>query len=119
MFTPDGLLTDPGGRFVGREAIFGFLNGLHAHNASFRGRQHWVGSPLIAMDGPDRAAARAFACVPSYHANGAVNLDLVASYYDRLAKTDGQWWFAERLITPWIGQPLARFPRYAPIGAAA
>lgn len=119
MFTPDGLLTDPGGRFEGREAIFSFLGGLHATNSSFRGRQHWVGSPLLTVDGPGQVSARAFACVPNRYDNGSVNLDLIASYFEKLVKVDGQWWFSERLITPWVGEPLALFPQYAPIGESA
>lgn len=112
LFTEDAVLLDPNGRFGpengGPTAFLEFMRG----NPTFPGRQHWVGQ--LVLDGDtERCTARSFALVPSLHRTGATNVHLVAWYQDRLEKVGGRWLFAERLIRPWAGDVLERFPELA------
>ena len=81
-------------------------------NHTFPGRQHWVGQLLLEGD-TERCAARSFVMVTSLHRTGATNVHLVAWYQDVLLKVDGSWLISERVIRPWRGDVLQRFPELA------
>ncbi len=114
LFTHDARIVDPVyGPYEGpdRAGPRRFLELMH-ENHTFPGRQHWVGQLLLEGD-TERCAARSFVMVTSLHRTGATNVHLVAWYQDVLLKVDGSWLISERVIRPWRGDVLQRFPELA------
>lgn len=119
LFTPDGVISDPGGRYQGRgpHGVDGFMR-LMCANPRFRGRQHWVCHTLFDGDAC-RYSALSFAMVTSLHITGATNVDLLAYYDDVVVKIDGSWLFEARIIRSWDAELLTRFPAWAVADDAA
>jgi len=111
-FTPDAVVIeevfeDPD-RWEGHDGIRRL--GKHYSSApGFPGRQHHITQVLI--DGDEaQARVRAFTFVTECRGEPPYVLRFAGYYEDRVAKVEGEWLFAERVIRLWDGPVLARFP---------
>lgn len=110
LFTEDALIEDPRGGFQGSANVREFLEDLR-RNPTFPGRQHWIGQTVLEGDS-QRCRAKSFALVTALHRTGATNVHLVAWYDDVIVKTDAGWIFEQRIVRPWHGDVLQRFPEF-------
>jgi 3-phenylpropionate/cinnamic acid dioxygenase small subunit len=97
LFVPDGVLEvegEPPHR--GREAIRAFVTGVGRDIAASTGVpriRHHVGNVLIALEGPDRARARAY-----FLAVTDRGVDHWGRYRDELVPSGERWRFALRRV---------------------
>jgi hypothetical protein len=111
LFTEDALIEDPRGEFQGTANVREFLEDLR-RNPTFPGRQHWIGQTVLEGDA-QTCRAKSFAVVTALHRTGATNVHLVAWYDDVMVKAERGWIFQQRIVRPWDGDVLARFPEFA------
>src|SRR5437867_1035434 len=76
--------------------------------------RHVVTNVVVALEGPDRAAARS--CFTVFQARPDFPLQpiLCGRYHDAFARADGAWRFADRLILPDLAGDLSRHLRPGP-----
>lgn len=110
LFTPDGMLEAPRGKFEGRAAISGvpaMMKGL------YRGTWHGVLGQVVRFDGDraegeTRCIARHFYDAPDGDPHC---YEMTIRYADSFARIDGRWLIARRVLHTDAGH---RFPLVKP-----
>jgi hypothetical protein len=89
---------------------------VQAQVALGRGLQRWTDHPRLSRDGDDILVA-SMAMISVRHSTGGTGLVWSGHTRDRLRRSADGWRFVSRILRPWDGDILERFPKYAPMAA--
>jgi uncharacterized protein (TIGR02246 family) len=99
-FTPDALLAIGEERFQGREFIREYVKRLTSA-PTWRGYQHHNSQILIESGDGDRCTVSCYSSITYRYRDGHLRMMQQGVYRDILVKTNGLWYFAQRIWEPW------------------
>ena len=97
LFAEDGVFTNEGGKWSGRDRIREFFENSRSRAVPGRRSKLMCANSIITVEG-DRAEALTDVVGFRSDDNGPWQVSLVAQYADRFVRSEGQWRYAEKRV---------------------